>query len=133
MWLVQAMALIAAGLCPVYGFKWTMIAADSFPRGSGGAEWIVFGIFSVLFAWMLAITITAYRRMPAVRWLGGAFIACIVLLCIFGAYFENMGDPSDVGFQRARIIIGTLAVGLACYWLYAFAFTDKARRYLAQP
>lgn len=133
MWLVQALSMAAAGLSLVYGWKWTAIAADSFPRGSGNAKWFVFGIFFVLFVWMLAIAITAYRRMPAVRWLGGAFIACIVLLSIFGAYFENMGDPSDVGFQRMRTIIGTVVVAIECYWLYAFAFAGKARRYLGLP
>lgn len=132
-WIMQILSLICAIRAVVYGWKWTNYASENTPRGNGGAGAVVFSIFFVLLIWMLAIGITAYRRMPVVRWLGGAFIVSIILLGLSAIFPENQSDPTDKVRQLLRFGGGVTVAGAACYWLYAFAFSAKSRRYLGLP
>lgn len=130
MWIMQAVMIIAVALLLYYGPHLVSYARMNTPRGDGSAGTFVGTVVAGLLTWALAILFTAYKRMPVVRWLGGAFI--VVLMILAAAMLTDVPDSVKSGDQyrigwRAMSIAG---IGLSAYWLFAFAFSADARRYL---
>lgn len=96
------------------------------PRGDGTAGPFVLAIFGASSAWSLAAAITAYRRMASARWLGGAFILALILLSLVVLAFCVNDAAGPVWIAGAALLVAG-----ACAWLYTFAFSAQARRYLS--
>lgn len=129
-WIMQIIMVPAVPLLLIYGAVGAQYAQENTPRGDGNAGVVVFGVMFALALWALAIAVTAYRRMPVVRWLGGAFIALMIfsgLATVLGSLGNNYAGTA---FRVGQFFGAALVLGLEAYWLYAFAFSAKARRYL---
>lgn len=86
-------------------------------------------VMASLFAWMMGTLVTIYRRRPVARWLGGAAIVLLMLLSVWEvmpSQYQRENDTVQDGHWLGALIV----LGVECYWLYCFAFSAKARRYL---
>lgn len=102
------------------------------PRGDGTLDSLVLGVFLALAAWAAAILATTVRRMPIARWLGGAFVLLLASIGMLALLLlaEDAGRREPMLLHPSAGIVP--AILLACYWLYAFALSDKARRYVGR-
>lgn len=130
--ILQVVTLLAVPALLIGGAYLTRYAQTITPRGDGTIGGLVLAVFFVLSTWSLAIVVTAYRRMPAVRWLGGSFILTLILLSLVVLSFVANARETDSTLRAALIAGASLLTVGECCWLYAFAFSQKARRYLGR-
>lgn len=129
-WIMQVIMVVATPALVMYGAMMGLYAHDNTPRGDGTAGFIVFAVMLAFALWALSIVITTYRRMPLARWLGGAFIALMMLsglstvLSIFGA------TDNSTAFRFGQFVGAGMVLALEAYWLYTFALSPKTRRYV---
>lgn len=129
-WIMQIIMVPAAPLLLIYGAFAALYAHENTPRGDGNAGIVVFAIMCALSLWALAIAMTAYRRMPVVRWLGGAFIAVMILSGVSTVVSNFGSSTASTAYKAGQFVGAGMVLGLECFWLYAFAFSPKARHYL---
>lgn len=91
------------------------------PSTSARISWIAFWL--ALSSWSAAVLVTMALRKPLARWLGGATIALLTFVGVYGLVLRPQ-SPSPAAWLGA---LAAIAVG--AYWLHAFALSYKARRY----
>ncbi|QYF94916.1 hypothetical protein KY495_06990 [Massilia sp. PAMC28688] len=128
--IMQIFLIPSALLLLVFGLMLPLYTPDGSSAPGGMGKYIAAAIFLLLFAWAAAILITAYRRKPVVRWLGGAAIGVFILGALSELIAGNGFERGTEAYRFGQLIGRMLVIGLECYWLYAFAFSAKARRYL---
>lgn len=129
-WIMQIIMVPAVPLLLFYGASMGLYATGHTRGGDGGFGIAVFAIMCALALWALGMAVTAYRRMPVVRWLGGAFIALLILSGVqtFMSIFSQGG--AYTAYRLGQFFGAGLVIALEIFWLYSFAFSPKARRYM---
>lgn len=117
-----AMQVFMIGIFVVSGAGLLSMIALPYSVGSGPA--VLFKFLAGL-ACSMAILVASWRRKPVVRLLGGAAIVLLIAASI-GAILLARGRAHGPGYPFAMALLLSLEI----YWLYAFAFSLKARRYL---
>ena len=105
-------------------------ALASLPSGSSGPGVVRLLLALAVLSYMLSILITTYRRMPIARALGGVLILVIIGSGIY-SLTRGTNTTASTAYSIGHFIGGGLVVALEFYWLYAFAFSEKAKLYFA--
>jgi hypothetical protein len=131
--IMQILMIPSALLLLVYAFLVLLSRPARSVEAEHYGQYFASGVFLLLFAWAVAILVTAHHRSPAVRWLGGSAIALPILAAVLDLLMGLSLKSGSHGYVAGQLLGRVSVIGLECYWLYAFAFAPKARRYLGLP
>ena len=128
--IMQLITTFAVPSLLIGGLRLAAYAQRVTPRGDGTMGAVVFSVFFALSMWSLTIMVTARRRMAVVRWLGGAYIALMILISLAALCFLVDGMKADNATDAVLTAGATVVIVAECWWLYAFAFSAEAARYV---
>lgn len=126
-WLIQALLALVLVMFFVGMFRnFNVLSMGQMSgRALGG---LVFGLaFAALF---LAVMVGIHRGLRVARWFGAALILAFIAYCILGAdtsYYASDAERSG-GLVGRRVLMPLLCA----WWLYAYAFSPKAKRYFSR-
>jgi hypothetical protein len=124
---LQVVALLAAPALLIGGIRLADYAQAQAPRGDGSLRGLILAVSCALSAWPLAAAVTACRRMPVARWIGGTFILALILASL--AVLAFVANDRENGMRAVLVAIVMISIIGECGWLYAFALSAQARRY----
>ena len=124
---LQIVTLLAAPALLIGGIRLADFAQAQTPRGDRTLRGLILTVSCALSAWSLAAAVTAYRRMPVARWIGGAFILALILASLGVLAF--VANDAENGMRAALVAVVMTSIAGECGWLYAFALSAQARRY----
>lgn len=101
------------------------------PGGVSGPVIMRMLLALAILSYMLSILVTTYRRMPIARVLGGILILMMIGSGIYSVLRGGSASTSTA-YSIGHFIGGGAVVALEVYWLYAFAFSEKAKRYFGR-
>lgn len=129
MWLLQIVCVLSVPVLLLYALLLALYSLDDKGDNNSGIVAALVFVFGLL-PWAVATLVTIQRRSAASRWLGGSMIGLFVFICALPVISELTRDLHS-GSSRSSAMVGYgMIVAAEVYWLYAFAFSPKAKRYL---
>lgn len=129
MWLLQIVCVLSVPVLLLYALLLALYSLDDKSDNNSGIVAALVFVFGLL-PWAVATLITIQRRSAASRWLGGSMIGLFVFICALPVISHLTRDEENARSDPGAVVFYGIIIAIELYWLYAFAFSPKAQRYL---
>lgn len=128
-WIIQMLAVLSIPVLLFYGLYSAIYSITNDLGPASANAYFALVLLLLLLPWAIGIVVTIHRRLPMARWLGGVVIGLNLLAGMLGLYsaVDQTGGFGAYGLERT--FAGSMMVLLQAYWLFAFAFSRKARHF----
>lgn len=128
-WIMQILAILSIPMLLFYGLYSAIYSLTNDLGPASANAYFALVLLLLMLPWAIGIVVTIHRGLPMARWLGGVAIGLILFTGMLALYSE-VSQASGFGADGLQSTFGaSVMVLLEAYWLFAFAFSRKARNF----